>query len=124
MHVIDWTTCTDGVPGLVPVVVEPLTTTSVRIKWDPPPQANDDIELLTYRLYYDQRDISSNQSFDITSLRTPINTTWQNCSVKLEGVMWGKAVVAAVVAVSPQGEGARPNPDQISVGYTYGNGES
>ena len=95
----------------------------MRIKWDPPPQPNDDIELLTYHLYYDQRIISSTRSFDITSLSPQVNT-WQNRSVIVKGVMWEEAVVAAVVAVSPQGEGAKPDPNQISVGYTYGNGES
>ena len=115
---------TDGVPGLVTVEVEPFTTTSVRIRWDPPTQPNDDIELLTYDVYFTQRGTSSSKTFDITSLSPQETRAWNERSFIIEQLSLDDSVVAVVVARSPQGEGARPSPEQAAVGFTFGEGEN
>ena len=113
----------DGVPGVVMADVEPFTTTSVRIRWDPPSQPNDDIELLDYDVYYDQRAISSPKSLDITGRQPDETRKWNERSVIIDNLDFDDSVVAVVVARSPQGLGAQPQPDQATVGFTFGAGE-
>ena len=109
---------------MVTVEVEPFTTTSVRIRWDPPTQPNDDIELLTYDVYFRQGGTSSSQTFDITSLSPQETRAWNERSFIIEQLSLDDSVVAVIVAKSPQGEGARPSPEQAAVGFTFGEGEN
>ena len=120
---LHFVTSSDGVPGLVMAEVEPFTTTSVRIRWDPPSQPNDDIELLDYDVYFDQRAISSAKSLDITGRQPDETRKWNDRSVIIDNLDFDDSVVAVVVARSPQGEGAQPQPDQATVGFTFGAGE-
>ena len=104
--------------------MEPFTTTSVRIRWDPPTQPNNDIELLTYDVYFTQSGISSSQMFDITFLSPWETSAWNERSFIIGQLSLDDSVVAVVVARSPQGEGARPSPEQAAVGFTFGEGEN
>ena len=122
-HALLFLSSSDGVPGVVVPEVEPFTTTSVRIRWDPPSQPNDDIELLEYDVYFDQRAISSAESLDITGRQPDETRKWNERSVIIDNLDFDDSVVAVVVARSPQGEGAQPQPDQATVGFTFGTGE-
>ena len=64
------------------------------------------------------------KTFDITSLSPQETRAWNERSFIIEQLSLDDSVVAVVVAKSPQGEGARPSPEQAAVGFTFGEGEN
>ena len=111
-----------GVPGPVTPTVEPFTKDSVRITWDPPAEPNDDIELLTYNVYFDIRDFGASEAFTADVTQNPDQTrAWNMRSVQVSGVTQQQFIVAYVVAVSASGTGAVAA--EQSYGITYGNSE-
>ena len=101
--------------------VEPFTKDSVRITWDPPAEPNDDIELLTYNVYFDIRNFGASEAFT-ADLSNPDQTlAWNERSVQVSGVTQQQFIVAYVVAVSARGTGALAA--EQSYGITYGNSE-
>ena len=110
-----------GVPGAVIPTVEPFTKDSVRITWDPPAEPNDDIELLTYNVYFDIRQFGASEAFT-ADLPNPDQTlAWNERSVQVSRVNQQQFIVAYVVAVSARGTGALAT--EQSYGITYGNSE-
>ena len=101
--------------------VKSFTLESVRITWDPPVEPNDDIELLTYNVYFDIRNFCQPLAFTPDVLNTDQTRAWNERSVHVSGVTQQQFVVAYVVAVSAQGTGALAA--EQSYGVTFGNGE-
>ena len=110
-----------GVPGVVNPTVEPFTKDSVLITWDPPVEPNDDIELLTYNVYFDIRNFGEPLAFTPDVPNPDQTRAWNERSVHVSGVTQQQFVVAYVVAVSAQGMGAVAA--EQSYGVTYGNGK-
>ena len=110
-----------GVPGAVIPTVEPLTKDSVRITWDPPAEPNDDIELLTYNVYFDIRNFGASRAFTADIPNPDQTLAWNERSVQVSGVTQHQFIVAYVVAVSARGTGALAA--EQSYGITYGNSE-
>ena len=110
-----------GVPGAVIPTVEPFTKESVLITWDPPAEPNDDIELLTYNVYFDIRNLGEAEAFTVHVPYPNQTRAWNERSVQVSGVTQQQFVVAYVVAVSAQGTGAVAA--EQSYGVAYGNGE-
>ena len=111
-----------GVPGAVIPTVEPFTKKSVLITWDPPAEPKDDIELLTYNVYFQIRDFGQPQAFSIDVPNPAETRAWNMRSVQVSGVTQQQFVVAYVVAVSANGVGAVAG--RQSYGITYGNSKS
>ena len=101
--------------------VEPFTKDDVRITWDPPVEPNDDIELLTYNVYFDIRNFGQPLAFTPDVPNPDRTRSWNERSVIVSGVTQQQFVVANVVAVSARGTGAVAA--EQSYGVTYGNGE-
>ena len=101
--------------------VEPFTKESVLITWDPPAEPNDDIELLTYNVYFHIRNLGEAEAFTVHVPYPNQTRAWNERSVHVSGVTQQQFVVACVVAVSAQGTGAVAAEQSYSV--TYGNGE-
>ena len=95
-----------GVPGAVIPTVEPFTKESVLITWDPPAEPNDDIELLTYNVYFHIRNFGETEAFTAHVSNPNRTRAWSERSVLVSGVTQQQFVVAYVVAVSAQGTGA------------------
>ena len=111
-----------GVPGVVSPTVEPFTKDSVRITWDPPTEPNDDIELLSYNVYFEIRNFGEPQAFTIDVPNPDQTRTWNMRSVQVSRVTQQQFTVAYVVAVSAIGVvGAAASEE--SYGITYGNSE-
>ena len=110
-----------GVPGAVTPRVEPFTKDSVRITWDPPAEPNDDIELLTYNVYFDIRQFGASRAFTADIPNPDQTLAWNKRSVQVSGVTQQQFIVAYVVAVSARGTGALAA--EQSYGITYGNSE-
>ena len=106
---------------MVESVVEPFTKESVLITWDPPSEPNDDIELLTYNVYFHICNFGEAEAFT-AHVPSPNQTrSWNERSVHVSGVTQQQFVVAYVVAVSAQGMGAVAA--EQSSGVTIGNSE-
>ena len=101
--------------------VEPFTKGSVLITWDPPAEPNDDIELLTYNVYFDIRQFGASEAFTADIPNPDQTRAWNMRSVQVSGVNQQQFIVAYVVAVSARGTGALPA--EQSYGITYGNSE-
>ena len=110
-----------GVPGAVIPTVEPLTKDSVHITWDPPAESNDDIQLLTYNVYFDIRNFGASRAFTADIPNPDQTLAWNERSVQVSGVTQQQFIVAYVVAVSAGGTGALAT--EQSYGITYGNSE-
>ena len=102
--------------------VEPFTKDSVRITWNPPAEANDDIELLRYDVYYEIRTFGQSRTFDISGLSPTITMrAWNDRSELITAASQQNFIVAYVVAISANGRGAVAAEE--SYGVTYGNSE-
>ena len=113
-----------GVPGVVSPTVEPFTKDSVRITWDPPAEPNDDIELLSYNVYFEIRNFSEPRAFSIDVPNPDRTRAWNMRSVEVSGMTQQQFMVAYVVAVSTNGMymvGAVASEE--SYGITYGTSE-
>ena len=111
-----------GVPGAVSPTVEPFTKDSVRITWEPPAEPNDDIELLSYNVYFEIRSFGEPRAFTIDVPNSDRTLAWNMRSVQVSGMTQQQFMVAYVVAVSTNGMvGAVAG--QESYGITYGNSE-
>ncbi len=83
--------------------------------------SDDDIELLTYNVYFHIRNFREADAFT-AHLPSPNQTrSWNERSVHVSGVTQQQFVVAYVVAVSARGTGAVAA--EQSYGVTFGNGE-
>ena len=111
-----------GVPGAVIPTVQPFTKNSVRITWDPPTEPNDDIELLSYNVYFEIRNFGEPQAFTIDVPNPDQTRTWNMRSVQVSRVTQQQFTVAYVVAVSANGMVGAVAGEE-SYGITYGNSE-
>ena len=109
-----------GVPGAVIPTVQPFTKDSVRITWDPPTEPNDDIELLSYNVYFQIRDLGEPRAFSIDDPNPDHTRAWNMRSVEVSGVTQQQFMVAHVVAVSAKGMVGAVAIEE-SYGITYGN---
>ena len=111
-----------GVPGAVIPTVQPFTKDSVRITWDPPTEPNDDIELLSYNVYFELRNFGEPRAFSIDVPNPDQTRAWNMRSVQVSGVTQQQFMVAYVVAVSAN-DVVGAVAGQESYGITYGNSE-
>ena len=91
------------------------------ITWDPPAEPNDDIELLTYNVYFHIRNLGEAEAFTVHVPYPNQTRDWNERSVLVSGVTQQQFVVAYVLAVSAQGTGAVAA--EQSYGVAYGNGK-
>ena len=102
--------------------MEPFTQDSVCITWDPPAEPNDDIELLSYNVYFEIRSFGEPRAFTIDVSNPDRTRAWNMRSVQVSGMTQQQFMVAYVVAVSANGVmGAVAG--QESYGTTYRNSE-
>ena len=84
-------------------------------------EPNDDIELLTYNVYFDIRPFGASEAFTADIPNPDQTRAWNERSVQVSGVNQQQFIVAYVVAVSAGGTGALAA--EQSYGITYGNSE-
>ena len=101
--------------------VEPFTRDSARITWAAPVEPNNDIELLTYNVYFDIRNFGQPLAFTPDVPNPDRTRAWNESSVHVSEVTQRQFVVAYVVAVSAQGMGAVAA--EQSYGVTFGKSE-
>ena len=109
-----------GAPRAVNPTVEPITKDSVLITWDPPVEPNDDIELLSYNVYFHIRNFGEPLAFTPDVPNPDQTRAWNERSVLVSGVTQQQFMVAYVVAVSARGTGAVAAEQSYGVAYENG----
>lgn len=86
--------------------VEPFTKESMLITWNPLTDPNNDIELLTYYVYFHIHNFDEAEAFTAHVPNPNQTRAWNERSVHVSRVTKQQFIVAYVVAVSAQGMGA------------------